>query len=75
MPGQFFTTEEKERLNKIPIDISKSDIISFFTLTDSDLNAKNPIIKNQNRILSYFEILHCQVKKSLKINFKITIML
>jgi hypothetical protein len=38
MPGQFLTTEEKERLNKIPIDISKSDIISFFTLTEPDLN-------------------------------------
>jgi len=38
MPGQFFTTEEKERLNRIPVDIPESDIISFFTLTDSDLN-------------------------------------
>jgi hypothetical protein len=39
MPGQFLTTIERERLSRIPGDISKADLASFFTLTDSDLNA------------------------------------
>lgn len=38
MPGQFLTTAEKERLSQIPGDISKTDLASFFTLTDSDLH-------------------------------------
>jgi len=37
MPGQFLTNVEKERLSRIPGDISKADLASFFTLTDSDL--------------------------------------
>ena len=37
MPGQFLTTIERERLCRIPGDISKADLASFFTLTDSDL--------------------------------------
>jgi len=39
MPGQFLTTIERERLSRIPEDISKADLASFFTLTDSDLSA------------------------------------
>lgn len=38
MAGKFLTKAERERLNKFPQDISKDDIITFFTLTDSDLN-------------------------------------
>ena len=39
MPGQFLTSIERERLSRIPGDISKADLASFFTLTDSDLDA------------------------------------
>lgn len=38
MPGQFLTKAERERLNKFPKDLSKDDMITFFTLTDEDLN-------------------------------------
>jgi TnpA family transposase len=37
VPGQFLSNAERERLNRIPGNISKADLASFFTLTDSDL--------------------------------------
>ena len=36
MPGSFLTNAERERLNSFPFFISEEDLISFFTLSDSD---------------------------------------
>lgn len=38
MPGQFLTRKEKERLSQFPASIPQDDLITFFTLTPSDLN-------------------------------------
>ena len=38
MPGQFLTRKERERLSQFPASIPQEDLITFFTLTPSDLN-------------------------------------
>lgn len=42
MPGRFLTVSERERLERFPEDISTDDIITYFTLSESDL-ARLPV--------------------------------
>jgi hypothetical protein len=35
MPGQFLTISEREKLSKLPEDISADEIVTYFTLTKS----------------------------------------
>ena len=37
MPGQFLTHSQRRRLNEFPSEMSTDDLITFFTLTSSDL--------------------------------------
>lgn len=36
MPGRFLTDSERDRLNRLPNEIPYNDLITFFTLSDSD---------------------------------------
>ncbi len=50
MPGQFLTIAERERLSKFPQEISKEDVITFFTLTGEDLNQIPTTSADYNRL-------------------------
>ncbi len=50
MPGQFFTNAERERLERFPSEVAPADLITFFTLSESDF-AQIPVkAAPQNRL-------------------------
>ena len=42
MPVQFFTTSQRENLNRFPQNIEHNDVITYFTLSERD-RAEIPI--------------------------------
>jgi hypothetical protein len=37
MPIGFLTDAERDRLNRFPIDIAPTDLLAYFTLSETDL--------------------------------------
>lgn len=50
MPGRFLTKSERECIEKFPQEIPKDDMITFFTLTPSDLSQIPPKSASYNRL-------------------------
>jgi len=52
MPVQFFTTSQRENLNRFPQNIEHNDVITYFTLSERDL-AEIPIYSHAANRLGF----------------------
>ena len=50
MPVRLFTDAERERLNRFPRDVPPGDVLTFFTLSDADLELLADRRGDQNRL-------------------------